>query len=518
MKIKFVAGPNVRSKTGCRNCKQKRRKCDETVPLCIYCTRRGLECSYEIPPSTNRFRVQKIKQESPKRKQPFNFQQVSFNESEITLPSEDQCTSSKNLVTRKPIFDDTEFPSMEYVLKSPTSFASLFLNDKGLVYYDYFQVHISKELAISFDNMNYFKKLFLPLANTEETFTYMLAAWGALFLKNYKYDEEVNWYITKGQQKFNQLFGLKINEFDTYFQLCYALMKYQMVTCSGDVKVWKVYFNDAIRLIKEYGGLMKLAADFQFSNDIRFIISMIQYSEIMSSSSLLDGTQISIEEYQLVFNAQEFKYNELNYGIDTVQGIHQDVLLLLGKIMNCKCILDALALTKDSDPYNNHEYYHTIDKYATELKIDIDNIEPNYQLWNTISNEHQKDIHMKAYELYKNVCELYRLLYICQIAPTNFQIRLLIKESFTLIDELINTKMTVILCLPLTVCGVCAISEAEKLFIKDRAAIVTKLSPVKNMDKAWVVIQRAWELNEGGTVVVDWAMICKEFGWDLNMS
>ncbi|GKT65765.1 C6 finger domain-containing protein [Colletotrichum tofieldiae] len=40
----------VRKRTGCQNCKSKRRKCDETRPECIACVRRGIQCSgYQRP-------------------------------------------------------------------------------------------------------------------------------------------------------------------------------------------------------------------------------------------------------------------------------------------------------------------------------------------------------------------------------------------------------------------------------------------------------------------------------------
>ncbi|KAF8670437.1 hypothetical protein RHS04_08611 [Rhizoctonia solani] len=49
---------SLRSITGCRKCKAKRKKCDETKPQCIRCTKRGKECEYDyIKTSTNRKRT-----------------------------------------------------------------------------------------------------------------------------------------------------------------------------------------------------------------------------------------------------------------------------------------------------------------------------------------------------------------------------------------------------------------------------------------------------------------------------
>ncbi|CAG8896557.1 unnamed protein product [Penicillium nalgiovense] len=35
----------AKSKLGCRQCKTKRVKCDETFPVCLRCRRQGLICS-----------------------------------------------------------------------------------------------------------------------------------------------------------------------------------------------------------------------------------------------------------------------------------------------------------------------------------------------------------------------------------------------------------------------------------------------------------------------------------------
>ncbi|KAH9212962.1 hypothetical protein DL95DRAFT_367521 [Leptodontidium sp. 2 PMI_412] len=50
-----MPGPRRRhhqkSRGGCMTCKQKRIKCDEILPSCLYCTTRSLECTYPIPKS-----------------------------------------------------------------------------------------------------------------------------------------------------------------------------------------------------------------------------------------------------------------------------------------------------------------------------------------------------------------------------------------------------------------------------------------------------------------------------------
>lgn len=41
----------LRRKTGCEQCKQRRKKCDEHRPTCGACRRWSFRCSYSVPPS-----------------------------------------------------------------------------------------------------------------------------------------------------------------------------------------------------------------------------------------------------------------------------------------------------------------------------------------------------------------------------------------------------------------------------------------------------------------------------------
>ncbi|KAH7345458.1 hypothetical protein B0J17DRAFT_713040 [Rhizoctonia solani] len=45
---------SIRSTTGCYACKTRRKKCDETKPKCVRCTKSRIECGYEYIPATGR--------------------------------------------------------------------------------------------------------------------------------------------------------------------------------------------------------------------------------------------------------------------------------------------------------------------------------------------------------------------------------------------------------------------------------------------------------------------------------
>ncbi|CAE6504858.1 unnamed protein product [Rhizoctonia solani] len=53
---------SLRSITGCYTCKTKRKKCDETKPECLRCTRNEAECNYEYIPPTGKSKRQRTRQ------------------------------------------------------------------------------------------------------------------------------------------------------------------------------------------------------------------------------------------------------------------------------------------------------------------------------------------------------------------------------------------------------------------------------------------------------------------------
>ncbi|KAF3927937.1 hypothetical protein ABW20_dc0107964 [Dactylellina cionopaga] len=85
-----------KTRTGCRECKQKRRKCNEEKPSCQGCLKSGIECHYEevIPP-----RVQPKNRKRPQRKPaPNRFVFIEFSENgSSSHPSASGSDSSSGL-------------------------------------------------------------------------------------------------------------------------------------------------------------------------------------------------------------------------------------------------------------------------------------------------------------------------------------------------------------------------------------------------------------------------------------
>lgn len=535
--IRFITGSNFRSKNGCLTCKLKKRKCDETIPQCMFCVARGLQCIYKTDQIKSTELIHVAKKPITKPEEYIideRFANGFRNNCHTFLPEEIRQTKLSDLTDRisSQDFHRTPFYLNEIptpAVRNPSSLPSLCLDRQGLFYLDYFLSRLSGILAISFDHTNYFKKLFYLLARHEETFTYIVAAWGAIYCKDRTLDDEVQKYLDKGINKFQILFGNKTNGFDYYFQMCFYLIISELNVCIGELRQWRVYFDKICELINEYGGLQKLCEDFNYSHEIRFMISNLQYNDIMSSTSFAHGTAFPTTEYEVIFSHPNFIKYELSYGIDTLQGCHQKVLILLGEIMNHKVILSDQLLILESMEKSTpdgmikylaakKDYYKLIDKYATELQSRIENVLPNHQVLESIrDNQMEYDVYYNTYLLYKKCCWIYWYLYIKQITPNNYQVQEVMLECLELIDELIPSKMNIILCYPLLICGLAAFEPNDRLFIEDRVEKVKHLSPVNNLDKCWIILEKIWELNPNGGVIVDWAGICLELGWELNV-
>ncbi|RLV89935.1 hypothetical protein JA1_004903 [Spathaspora sp. JA1] len=46
IKLNNIVNSKFRSKDGCLNCRKRRKKCDETMPICYACEYRNLQCAW----------------------------------------------------------------------------------------------------------------------------------------------------------------------------------------------------------------------------------------------------------------------------------------------------------------------------------------------------------------------------------------------------------------------------------------------------------------------------------------
>lgn len=417
-------------------------------------------------------------------------------------------------------------PNYDYMYNiptEPTSLPLLYLDSKGIDFLDYFNQQVSKILAVGPEVSNHFQKTFYKLANNDESFMYAVISWSALYRGELA---DVNHYLNKAIAKFNSQYDqnnqVKQDLSTVYFKLCFYTILFAQNICLGDTNKWYKILLECCLLFKANGGLKELSRKLNFSNEIRFIISNIQYSDIFGSKAHKFGPVFKSEEYLDIFTNTPFKQNEVNYGIDTLQGISQSILMVFSETIELKVHINKLH-SKLFEIEDQKEYFQFKDKNFQQINKQIDNLQlkiedcvPNAELLKLINDIEDYKLNNLCFKLYQRMTQLYFNLYIKQIPPNSLVNQILVSELYDIIDILVNTKFCVIVCFPLLLCGICCSNKFDKEKVEKKLLRAKNSTPVLNAEKIWMVIKRSWELNPHGNLIIDWSDICEEYGWCLN--
>lgn len=478
IKIENIVGTKYRSRNGCSYCKLKKRKCDEGSP-CGLCQKKGMKCEYKHKANNSAEQTPQI----PKSKDILTKPSENFPVDEITETGLILFDKSK---TQNDYFVDEHIEEI-FMCKSPKSYFDFFNDEKVKYFVDFFQHKVSPVLAVTTDDYNYFSKLFHRLANHEQLFTMLICAWGALYSKDRKVDNEVKHYLNQSLVSFNSNFNSVDHGINSYFKIVYYLMLIGFNICSGDVNVWDELFSELHQIIVDYGGLLKLGRDFNYSNEIIFLILNFQYHDLMSCKSFAFGTKFLMLEYKQVLN--ELHFRESEYGLDTLQGLNHPILTVMGEIIN-----DINGL----EPIDSEVLWYR-----------INNEMPNHQLVKLLSKSDQL-LHVNSFEIYRLCCKIMFKLYVQKIKPKYLNSLLL--ETIDKFNDLLGTRMTIILCLPLILCGVLSYTDDDKRRLASLYARIEDICAIDNVIKSWKLIQKFWLVNDGD-FIVNWSAVCNsEFG------
>lgn len=425
------------------------------------------------------------------------------------------------------------FFSKIFDYRQPSSAPSLYLDERGIVFFNYFKENVSSVISIGLENSNYLLKTFISMSMSDESILKAIASWGGLFLcgtfENSKAESYMSDAVSILKKKFKN--NPNLNKCDVITLLCFNLISIGIYVCSGDVKKWIRCFHDCKLLLMKYGGIIKLCNDFEYNNDIRFLLSNFQYHDIMSSLSFLEGTKIPIKEYEVVFDDADLFF-PTNYGVDPLQGCNQSLYLVLGEIVNTKVFVnkyrneieekmylqlhEALTETVEEIALLRNAFLEYVNSEAQKLEAKINSCQPYYsQHFRIVENDLEQKLHQTSFQVYKNVCNLYLKMYVKGMPPKTYEIQQLLLQSLKMIDELIDSKMIVIVCLPLLTVAMAAYTEIDKKVIEGMFEKVLERCPVGNVRKARIIVEESWKRNFQGDFSVDWAEICEEFGWEL---
>lgn len=523
---------STRSKTGCLVCRQRKKKCDETHPICLFCQKKDLKCEwgykhFSVNVNGAKLKVEEIQKQNEVVENVFEETETGTPETNgLELVSVNGITDEVPIINiprmNLPSFEDflnQDFPDILDlpILSTPSSTFNLYLDEEGLKYLNYFENKVAHLLSISPHSSNYFLKTFFTIAITNECLLNALAAWGALFHQEGDIST-VNEYLNRAKA----LVRPPQEKYDYLVTLAYYLIALGIQICSGDVKNWYFYFNKCGELLQQYGGVLKFLQDFDYSNDSKFLVANFQIHDIMSSSTLSRGTICSMNSYNDIFKISKLLEMD-NYGIDPYQGCIQPIFLILGEIMNVnvelrqewKEIFDQLDNMVDVS-YQRLNIFKKVDDKYQELLNKINYCKPVDSQLNLLTPD-QVYHHLKLLELHKLTCKIYILLYIKQTQPISSEIQYLLLSSFTLLEELSESPLISSLNMPLLICGICSCFKFDRMKLDNIMSRVYSRYKVGNVKKIWDVIKESWRRNPNGKICVDWIDICNDFGWKLSV-
>lgn len=557
-KYNIILGSTVRSRNGCSNCKKSKKKCDENFPICGLCGKKNIACNYENFRTTkveSKGKVHKPTKAKPESNVKSSQQSVSsssravdnqlspitaemfqglspminhfyhYENSMYNSPKIEEIDEIGDGESKKPedidkLNDEIEdlkmaidnslsplslFPYhkaltpnqiIEYsdlTSLTVTSSFNLYLDDIGMQFLQYFEEKVSYLLCIDKNSSNYFLKTFLQISLTEESISNALACWGGVFKSK---DGLNNKFVKRHLDKSITLFkNYSVNDdFQCYIVLCYYQIMLGIQICNGDVKNWWNIYMDCYELINGIGGIKKLLQKYQYSNDIKWLVSNFQYHDILCSDAFVEGTKFDMEEYDLNF---------INYGVDPYQGCNNEIIALIGDILNAKAKLDY------KDVYQLNELY----EFFTKKIEDCGPIDSQINLL----HDRAKENYLLLFRLYKVCAKLILLMYFKRIPLCATDIQLLVIEGIDYIEQLINSNLVSCLTFAFLMVGINILRATKLKFL----TLIQKIMPiytVGNLTRVKHIVMTYWERNNNGDMILDWTDITKELNWRLSLT
>lgn len=441
---------------------------------------------------------------------------------------------------------DGEYSFDLFIPYSMKSAYSLYLDSDGLLFIEQYKLTFTSVLSLGVGNSHYFIETFLKLANSNEAILYLIASFGGHLLQFANNDNDIqnendnnsnmssDNYRTKAiqgsQMKYMQKsFKLISNKYrkdsdvktkeDFFILFCYYLIMLSFEITRGDTKNWYDYLLKCKTLIENYGGLMKVMKDFQFSNDIKWAISDFQFHDVVSSKSVKHGTLYPIKTYE---NLTKFY---INFGIDPFQNISRPIYLIWGKINNYSSKLnqeyEKIQLITESNELKNFKliFYENIEKISSKIINELDDCSPNPEniklLLDNSSNEFE--FQMTFFELLNLTTKIHLNSSIKKLTPNNFEQQKLLIQCMERIDIIINTRMATALPIVFLICGVNCIEIEDRKIMIEYINKVFQCHRFGNYKRILDVIEEIWLRNINGDKLITWNMICEEKGWTLSI-
>lgn len=565
-----IKGKPTRSKSGCLNCRKRKKKCDEVKPICTGCLNRNLICEYrslafhpfienkldivtDSNPINNNLpnnilpideKITKISNlenlvgetvmrifdnNNSKLSNLFENQQVQED-----LPNLDEFDIQKTKTLDDLLPIDSDFlniffedqPQYLDLFKNPTPIIPPSLDIKlpvplttlELSYFEFFCKSILSDLSILPQEFNYYTKIYIPLAFKEESVLYTLVGWGCRRRKNMNLNYQVE------NKEADSYIG-KVNEIILYHEsildrekfitnfVCYMLLVCMEISF-GDTSKWSHYFTCCFNMINKMPGNFRYLVS-TCSIEGNLLAENFAYFDVLASQSNENGTFYPMADYYELFNQN----NTTKIVHDPLQGCIRPVILLIGEIVSLLVEHNSLQASLDLSECDKFEIINKMMTKSDMLDESIKFSKPDLSCLQYLDSSSQLEIHLTLFEVYQIASQIYLRQVIRKLPPIVPEIQVLaynLKKDLRLLLESLELKNS--LAFPMLLLGISSTSADDK---KEATGMFKRLIQVcgylSSYQKLFIVVQKIWDLNNNGSLYIDWFRVTKQLGWRLNL-
>lgn len=436
------------------------------------------------------------------------------------------------------------------------------LSKRSAYLYNYYVEELSKKISIapvSQFEANSYQSVFLPLARKDDGILYAILGWaghalggewkkeGQMYLqkalkhlRNSSLPTSTDFYdrrVTDGEL-LNQDRHSVIIKLATILILCAAEI------CKGDVKNWSIVLDWGWKLLYSNGGILK----YNKLKEEHWLISNFAYHDLLASSSSERGTYFPPQDYDIIFKDQAgFSKGNLNslLGVSKIlyriigdistlvfesnkalkemylRRANQEMKLSTSDVLPLDPEFEEMGspIESESSELSEHSMSHLllnkIIGKARDLDLEIDVARPESSDLEHMT-EDEKLVQITLFTACKLSAKLYLKQCVMKCNPTMLEMQVLNADLLKCIDDLIGTAGQASLVFPLFMSGIHCVTPTERIAMLKRIDKLMEDYGTWNVKRMRYLMEKVWEKNFDGSKVVDWHLILRELGWDVN--
>lgn len=378
--------------------------------------------------------------------------------------------------------------------------------------YQFYVTSLSDRVSVlpsSKNSTNWFRSIFLPLANEDLGVLYSILAWLAFSLGE------------KWAEQGSELVGLALGHVKVLLEgppnlqsldapipkpvlnkLASFIILSSAKICHGDVKEWLVYMKWAAKIINMHGGIRK----FLLSREEMWLVTNFAYHEFMlTGASGSRGALFPKEDYAYVFRAQP---NICNGQMNPLLGVSKEIYEIIGNVNH---LINSIRRKPMGITVQG------IIGQCQHLELEITNAQPDVEhLTHMTPSEHWQ--HTSLFRVFQLSARMHLKQSVLKCNSAMLELQLLTQELMECLDLLLGTAVQPLLVFPVFICAINCCTEEQRMAMRNLIDRYIALYAPWNVRNVLFVVYKIWELNCGGNRYIDWHQVLDDMGWELNFA